>query len=264
MLTDQEYQAAADALIRAEIEGVPTEPISLIYPNADIADAYRISQLVTEEKITNGREVKGQKIGFTSKAMREMIGATEPDYGNIFDNWFVDEGSLIPVSRLNRPKVEIELTFVLHTDLTGPSVNTVDVIRATDFILPSIEIVDNRYSKRGSNSLVDSIADAAGCGLVILAGNPIRLTDIDIRKIGGSLSKNGEVEVSGMASAVMGNPINAIAWLARKLHEFGVTLRAGEAILSGSFTRAIEVNVGDSFVADFGELGAMTFGVVEG
>ncbi|MEM7032203.1 MAG: fumarylacetoacetate hydrolase family protein [Chloroflexota bacterium] len=261
MLTEQQHQAAAQALFQAEIEDTPTEPISLIYPDADISDAYRISQLVTELKVANGRAVKGQKIGFTSKAMQEMVGTTEPDYGNIFDNWFVDEGSIIPYTRLNRPKVEIEIAFVLHQDLTGPYVNPVDVIRATDFILPAFEIVDNRYSKRGNNGLVDSIADAAGCGLVILGGNPVRLTDIDIRRLGGSLSKNGEVEVSGTTSAVMGNPVNAIAWLARKLHEFDVTLEAGQTILSGSFTRAIEVNAGDTFTADFLELGVMSFGV---
>ena len=262
MLTEQQHQAAAQALYQAEINDTPTEPISLRFPEVEIADAYRIAQLVTELKVENGRTVKGQKIGFVSKAMQEMAGAIEPDYGNIFDNWFVDEGSLIPASRLNRPKVEIEIAFVLHQDLTGHDVNAVDVIRATDFILPAFEIVDNRYSKRGANGLVDSIADAAGCGLVVLGGNPVRLTDIDIRRLSGSLSRNGEVQVSGTTAAVMGNPVNAVAWLTRKLHEFDVPLRAGQTILSGSFTRAIEVNAGDSFMADFAELGVVGFGVV--
>ncbi len=260
MLTDQQHQTAAQTLFQAEITDTPTDPISLIYPDADINDAYRIAQLVTELKEADGRKIKGQKIGLVSKAMRGPR-ATEPDYGNIFDNWFVDEGDLIPRSRLNRPRVEIEIAFVLHRDLSGPFVNTVDVIRATEFILPAIEIVDNRYKRPGNNGLVDAIADAAGCGLVILGGNPSRLTDIDIRRIGGSLSKNGEVEVSGTTAAVMGNPVNAVAWLARKLYEFDVSLRAGEAIMSGSFTRAIELDSGDSFLADFGELGVISFGV---
>ena len=117
--------------------------------------------------------------------------------------------------------------------------NAADVIRATDFVLPCIEIVDTRQKGRGPNMLVDSIADAAACGLVVLGGRPARLTDIDIRRIGASLSINGVVEESGVASAVMGNPINAVAWLANKLHEYGVTLEAGHVILSGSFIKAI-------------------------
>ncbi|MEM7534407.1 MAG: 2-oxo-hepta-3-ene-1,7-dioic acid hydratase [Chloroflexota bacterium] len=262
MLTNEQIQSAAQNLYQCEIDGILAEPISLIYPEADITDAYRIAQVVTDLKVAWGRAVKGTKIGLISKAMREATNAKEPDFGNIFDNWFVDEGSLIPRSRMNRPKVEVELAFVLHEDLAGPYVNTVDVIRATDFILPAFEIVDSRYGKRGTNGLVDSIADAAGCGLVILGGNPARLTDIDIRRIGGSLSKNGEVEVSGTTAAVMGNPVNGVAWLARKLSEFDVPLRAGQTIMSGSFTRAIDVDQGDTFSADFGELGVIHFGVI--
>ncbi|MEM7132319.1 MAG: fumarylacetoacetate hydrolase family protein [Chloroflexota bacterium] len=262
MLTDQQIKAAAESLYQAEITDTPTEPISLVYPEVDMDDAYRIAQLVTEIKLANGREVKGQKIGMVAKAMQQRAGAIEPDYGSIFDNWFVDEGSIIPRSRMNRPKVEIEIAFVLHTDLTSLTVNTVDVIQATDFIMPAFEIVDNRYNKRGTKGLIDSIADAAGCGLVILGGNPVRLTDIDIRRLSGTLSKNGEVEVSGTTSAVMGNPINSVAWLARKLSEFGVPLRAGEAIMSGSFTSAIEVDAGDTFTADFADLGVLSFGVI--
>ena len=262
MLSDKELQAAADALYKAEVEGLLATSVSTTYPNADIMDAYRIAQLVTETKLAAGRKVKGKKVGFTSKAMRDMVNIEEPDYGNIFDNWFVDEGISVPRTRLNSPRVEIELAFILKSDLSGPHVNAVDVIQATDFVIPAFEIVDSRYKEWGQNLIVDSVADAASCGLVILGGKPVRLTDMDIRLVGASLSKNGVVEVSGTAAAVMGNPIYAVAWLARKLHEFETGLCAGEAILSGSFVQMIPFDQGDTLTADFGRLGTMQFGVV--
>ncbi len=259
MLTDEDVAAAAAALHQAELDNVPTTPISETYPDADVDDAYRISMAVTERKVKAGRVVKGHKIGLTSKAMRSLTGATEPDYGTLFDNWFVLEGGVVPRSLMNEPLVEVELAFVLGAPLVGPGVNAVDVIRATEFVLPCIEVVDTRQRGRGPNRLVDSIADAASCGRVVLGGCPVRLTDVDIRRIGASLSINGSVEQSGVASAVMGNPINAVAWLANKLHEFGVEPQAGHVILSGSFIRAVPFAAGDYVVALFDRLGEVTF-----
>lgn len=259
-LSDAQVTAVAEALFKAELTNVPIEPISITYPDAEIADAYRISQAVTDLKLAAGRQVKGHKIGLTSKAMRSLTGATEPDYGTLFDDWFVLEGSTVPRSRMNRPLVEVEISFVLKEPLRGPGVNAADVIRATDFILPSIEIVDLRQGPaRGTNTLVDSISDAAACGLVVLGGRPAKLTDLDIRRVGASLAINGTIEESGVASAVMGNPINAVAWLANKLHEYGVTPQPGHVILSGSFIKAIPFKPGDSVVALFDQLGEVTF-----
>ena len=262
-MTDEQRREAAAALVEAENTRIWCEPITLAYPGADVEDAYAIGQYVTDAKVAAGRVVKGHKVGLTSKAMRSTTGATEPDYGTIFDNWFIDEGTKVSMSTMNRPLVEVEIVFVLKEDLGGPSVNAVDVIRATDFILPAIEVVDGRYSKSGAGGVVDSIADAASCGFVMVGGNPTRLTDIDIRSIGGSLYINGELEESGVAAAVMVNPINSVAWLARKLDEFGVHLEAGQTVLSGSFIRARTIAAGDSIVADYGPLGQISFGVVE-
>ncbi len=256
---DQIARAAGD-LYRAELDWAPIEPISSQYPAADIEDAYRISQAVTELKVADGRIVKGHKIGLTSKAMRSTTGATEPDYGTMFDNWFLLEGAVVPRSRMNRPLAEVELAFVLAKGLSGPGVSVADVIGAIDYVVPSIEVVDTRQAGRGTNILVDSIADAAACGFVILGGNPVRLTDIDVRNVGATLAVNGEIEESGMARAVMGNPLNAVAWLVNKLHDYGVSPRAGHVILSGSFVRAIPFQVGDSVAALFNEgLGEVTF-----
>jgi 2-keto-4-pentenoate hydratase len=258
-MTDEHVAAAAAALYRAELDDEPITPISETYPDADVADAYRISMAVTELKVKAGRVVKGHKIGLTSKAMRELLDAGEPDYGTMFDDWFVLEGGVVPRSRMNRPLVEVEVAFVLQSPLVGPGVNAVDVIRATDFVLPCIEVVDTRQTGRGPKPLVDSISDAAACGRVVLGGRPARLTDIDIRRIGASLSINGSIEQSGVAAAVMGNPINAVAWLANKLHEFGVEPEAGHVILSGSFIKAIPFEPGDTVVALFDHLGEVAF-----
>jgi 2-oxo-hept-3-ene-1,7-dioate hydratase/2-keto-4-pentenoate hydratase len=263
VLSEELRRAAAEALIGAERHGVPIPPLSATHPEADIEDAYRISMLVTELKVEAGRRVKGHKIGLTSKAMRSLWGATEPDYGTLFDDWFVPEASTIPMSCRNRPLVEVELVFVLREPLVGPAVNAADVVRATDFVLPAIEIVDSRYTERGPTPLVDSISDAASCGLVVLGGCPRRLTDpgLDLRRVGASLSINGTLEESGVASAVMGNPINAVAWLANKLHEFGVPFEAGHVALSGSFIKAIPLTAGDTVSAVFDHFGEVGFAV---
>ena len=262
-MTEAQHREAAAALVEAELTRNWAEPITLAYEGADIADAYAIGQYVTEAKVAAGRVVKGHKVGLTSKAMRSSTGATEPDYGTIFDNWFLDEGSRVSMSTLNRPYAEIELVFVLKDRLGGPSVNAADVIRATDFILPAVEVVDNRYSRDGLPGIVDSIADAASCGFIMVGGNPRHLNQLDVRHVGGALYKNGEIEETGTAAAVMGNPLNSVAWLARKLDEFGVSMEPGHIVLSGSFIRAHPMAAGDSFVADFGPLGQISFGVTD-
>lgn len=262
-MTDAQRREAAAALFEAERTREWMEPITLTHPDADIEDAYAIGGHVTEAKVAAGRVVKGHKVGLTSKAMRSTTGATEPDFGTIFDDWFLDEGSRVSMSTMNRPLAEIELVFVLGAPLGGPDVNAVDVINATRYVLPAVEVVDSRFSKRGAPGVVDSIADAASCGFVMVGGNPTLLTDVDVRAVAGTLYKNGEVEESGVAAAVMGNPVNSVAWLARKLHEFGVTMEPGHSVLSGSFIRAHPMEAGDSFVADFGSLGQISFGVIE-
>lgn len=261
MLSDAEVQAAATALWDAERSGEWTAPISNTYPAADVDDAYRIGLAVRDLKLEHGRTVKGHKIGLTSKAMRDLTGATEPDYGFIFDDWFVLEGGTVERAAMNRPLVEVELAFVMGRELVGPSINAADVIRATDFVLPALEIVDSRYNARGANMLIDSIADAASCGAVVLGGNPTRLTDVDVRRLSATLSINGAILESGSAAAVMGNPINAVVWLANKLHEFGVAMQPGDVILSGSFVKAIPFDAGDSLLALYDQLGEITLAV---
>lgn len=263
MLIIDDIRRAAEALWHAERTREWTEPVSNRFPEADVDDAYRIGIAVRDLKREAGHSVKGHKIGLTSKAMRQLTNATEPDYGFIYDNWFQLEASAVSRATLNRPLVEVEIAFVMRDELRGPSVNVADVIRATDFVLPALEIVDSRYNGRGKNGLVDSIADGAMCGFVVLGGRPMDLLDVDLRRMSASLSINGDIMETGSAAAVMGNPLNAVVWLANKLHEFDVAMQPGDVILSGSFVKAIPFKAGDSIVALFDELGEVTLRVTE-
>lgn len=261
MLTQDQVSEVAAALWHAEQTGEWTSSLTTCYPDADIADAYAVGLAVRDLKVAAGRAVRGHKIGLTSKAMRDMTGATEPDYGLIYDDWFVPEGSTIVRAEMNRPLVEVELAFVMKERLAGPSINAADVIRATDFVLPALEIVDMRFQKPGPSMLVDSISDGAMCGKVVLGGNPARLNDIDPRRVSASLSINGEIVESGSAAAVMANPINAVAWLANTLHQFDMAMEPGDVILSGSFVKAIPINAGDTLLAQYDDLGEVALSV---
>ena len=258
MLAEEQIVGLAQSIYNAEISKVWVEPVSELYPEATVEDAYRIGMAVRDLKKAAGVAVKGHKVGLTSKAMREINNATEPDYGFLYEDWFVPEGSVVDFDALNKPRVEVEIGFVMKEPLTGRFVNAADVIRATDFVLPLMEVIYGRYTHRGPKPLVDTIADGAWCGFVVLGGKPAKLTDIDIRSIGASLAINGEIEQTGSARAVMANPINAVAWLATKLNEFGVSIEAGDVILSGSFIRAAPFKRGDTLTALFDQLGEVT------
>lgn len=261
MLHDKEIVAAAERLWQAEESRHWTEPLTSVHANATVEDAYQIAMSVRKLKESASRIVKGHKIGLTSKAMQDMAGTTEPDYGFVYDDWFRMEGERLSRAAMNRPLVEVELAFVIGTDIRGPNTNVADVIRAVDFVLPCLEIVDSRYAGYGSNMLVDSISDSASCGLIVLGGNPCRLNDVDVRCMSASLALNGTIIETGSARAVMANPLNAVVWLANKLYEFGVTLRSGDVILSGSFVRAIPLNVGDMINAQFDQLGDVSISI---
>jgi 2-keto-4-pentenoate hydratase len=221
------------------------------YPAIEMADAYAIQKDFVAQQIAQGRQVRGYKVGLTSKAMQEMSGATEPDFSAMTDDLFLPEDTPIAHSRFFRPLIEIEIAFVMKSTLKGPGVTPVDVLRATDFILPSIEVVDFRVGPAPGMTVVDTVADLAACGAAVLGANPCRLEDIDLRRVHGQMIINGKVEQEGFASAVLGNPVTAVAWLANKLGEFGISFEAGQSILTGSFVRAMPVKAGDEVIARF-------------
>ena len=221
------------------------------YPGITVEDAYAIQKAFFDRRIAEGRSVRGYKVGLTSKVMQESMGSTEPDFSAMTDDLFLPEDTPIDTAQFFYPLIEIEIAFVMKGSLKGPGVLPVDVLRATDFVLPAIEIVDFRVGPAPGMTVVDTIADLAACGAAVLGANPSRLEDIDIRNVTGQMLINGKLEHEGKASAVLGNPVTAVAWLANKLGEFGITFEPGQTILTGSFVRAMPVKAGDEVIARF-------------
>lgn len=230
-------------------KGLPL--LSKAYPGIEVEDAYRIQEAFIARRLAAGAWIKGYKVGLTSKAMQEMSGATEPDFSAITNDLFFPKSTPIPMARFFDPMVEMEIAFVMKDALSGPGVLPMDVIRTTDFVVAAIEIVDFRISRAPGMNIIDTVADLAACGAAVLGANPRRLEAIDIRRVKGEILRNGKVEHAGEASAVLGNPVTAVAWLANKLGEFGVAFRPGDVILTGSFVRAFSVKAGDEILCRF-------------
>jgi 2-keto-4-pentenoate hydratase len=251
MLSDEVRREIAANIFQCFEDHSQIPLLNTSYPELEVEDSYRIQEHVVASFLAEGRTIRGYKIGLTSKAMQDMAGTTEPDYSAMLDHMFIDEGSETPRNAWASPIVEIELAFLMKEALSGPGVNIADVIRATDFVLPAIEIVDFRVAPGPGMDVRDTIADLAAVGGVVLGGNPRRLEQIDVRNIHGSLLINGEAREEGLSSAVLGNPLTAVAWLANKMAEFDVAFKPGDVILSGSMVRALPVQAGDEVVARF-------------
>jgi 2-keto-4-pentenoate hydratase len=254
-LSTDERVAAADALAEAECEATPVAPLREQWSKLDVEDAYAIQQHNIAGRVANGATIRGHKVGLSSRVMQEMMGVDEPDYGHLLDDMFVFEGDTIEMSGLCMPRVEVEVAFVLGRTLPGRSCNVADVLRATEFVLPAIEVIDSRI-KNWDIGLTDTIADNASSCRIVLGGNPVSLVDLDdLRAVEASLSLNGAEVARGAANAVLGNPATAVAWLARKLDSFGVSLESGHVILPGSCIKAFDVAPGTVARADFDRLG---------
>ncbi|ARP89399.1 2-oxo-hepta-3-ene-1,7-dioic acid hydratase [Bordetella genomosp. 9] len=256
MLTTEAHKAAARLLLEAERSVKPVTQLDQTFPGLEIADAYAIQKEVIAARMAAGARLRGHKIGLTSKAMQSTVGIDEPDYGHLLDDMFHNDGDTLDASRYIVPRVEVELAFVLGRPLRGPGVTLVDVLNATDYVVPALELIDGRskYPRR----IVDNIADNAACAGVIMGGRPVRPDDVDLRWVGALLFKNGVIEESGVSAAVLGHPAMGVAWLANKLAVFETTLEAGHVILAGSFTRTVAVAKGDVIHADYGPLGSVS------
>lgn len=244
-------------LLRAEDEAKPVEPISERYPEITVEDAYRIQLEIVRRKIERGEKIVGKKIGLTSRAMMEMLGVDQPDYGHITDRMVVLENDSIDTSKLIAPKVEAEIAFLLKEDLEGPGVTPARVIQATEGVFPALEIIDSRI-KDWRIKIFDTVADNAGIARLVLGSKMTKIENLDLRLIGLVMRKNGEIVATAAGAAVLGNPVDSVAWLANKLSEFGVSLKRGEIILSGSLIRAFDIKPGDSVVAEFDRLGSVS------
>jgi 2-oxo-hept-3-ene-1,7-dioate hydratase len=263
MIDQPTIDRLAAELFQAERSGIQVEQFSRRFPDITIEDGYRVARAGIELRCRNGRHVRGHKIGLTSQAMQRMVQIDEPDYGTLLDDMFFSEGSTIPAGRFIVPLVEVELAFVLGRALRGPSVTIFDVLAATDYVVPAIEIVDSRMERidrttKGGRKIQDTIADNAASAGVVLGARPVRPDAFDLRWVGGLLFKNGVLEETGLAAGVLNHPANGVAWLARKLSLWDEHLEAGEIVLGGSFTRMLPAASGDQFFADFGELGAFS------
>jgi 2-oxo-hept-3-ene-1,7-dioate hydratase len=255
VLSDEQCRACAQELLRAPGERRLAAPPSRAYPHMTIADAYRIQDLWTEAREAGGARVIGRKVGLTSRAMQVAYAMTEPDYGRILDDAVHGDGARIRAATFFKPRVEVELAFVLGTALAGPGVRMYDAVRAAEFVVPALEVIDHRAES--SRAVVDMIADNAAFGAIVVGGRAIRPMDADIRWIGATLSKNGLIEESGVSASVMGHPAAAVAWLANALAAVGARLEPGQIVLSGSFTRPVDVVEGDVIHADYGPLGSI-------
>ena len=229
--------------------------LTTTYPNITIEDAYAVQSEVIATKLAAGRRVVGHKIGLTSKAMQAASGVNEPDYGVLLDDMFHSDGATLQARRYIVPRIEVELAFVLGRRLQGPGVTLFDVLRATEYVTPALELIDGRshYPRR----IQDNIADNAASGGVIVGGRTRRPLDVDLRWVAAIMAKNRVVEESGVAAAVLGHPAMGIVWLANKLAAFGVALEAGHFVLAGSFTRPVAVKQGDTVHVDYGALGSI-------
>jgi 2-keto-4-pentenoate hydratase len=222
-----------------------------------VEDAYQIQLNIVKNKLEEGRTIIGKKVGLTSAAMQKMLNVNEPDYGHLFDNMQFEDNAVIQIDSMISPKVEAEIGFVLAEDLVGPNVTFLDVMMATKFVVPTIEVIDSRV-KDWNIKLVDTVADNGSSAKVIVGNKQSTLESLDLRTNSMVLYKNNELIATGAGAAALGHPAHAIAWLANKLHEFGITLKKDELILPGALSGAVEVNVNDKIVADFGAIGSVT------
>jgi 2-oxo-hept-3-ene-1,7-dioate hydratase len=264
MFTAQLIDQLACELDDSETSRVQLEHFSKRYPDMTIEDGYAIARAWVKMKLDRGRVAKGHKIGLTSRAMQQASQITEPDFGTLLDDMFFTEGSEIPFSRFIAPRVEVELAFVLAEPLKGPGVTVFDVLAATRYVVPAIEIIDarieqfDRHNKK-MRKVFDTISDNAANAGIVTGGRPVKPDAIDLRWVGAMLYKNGVIEETGLAAAVLNHPAHGVAWLANKLAPWGESLAAGEIVLAGSFTRPVNAVAGDSFHADYGPLGSIAF-----
>lgn len=233
-------------------EGV--QPITGLDPELSVDDAYHVQLHTIEQKVDSGQRITGKKIGLTSKVMQEALGVGEPDYGHLLDQMNVENGGTVSTNRVLQPKVEGEIAFILKDDLVGPNVTSLDVLKATDAVVPALEIIDSRI-KDWKITLADTVADNASSGLYVLGGNPKKVADVDLKQMGMVLYKNDVLQNTGVGAAALGDPAKCVAWLANKLANYGITLKAGEVILSGALSGALEAEPGDHFYAKFADLG---------
>lgn len=263
MLTADQISTAARDLASAERERRQIRAISADFPDMTIEDSYAIQDAWMGLKFAAGERLRGRKIGLTSRAMQVAMKIDEPDYGTLTDRMLFDDGASLETAQFTDPRIEVELAFVLKTPLQGDRLTTWEVLSATDFVVPALELIAARSFREDphtgrTRTVLDTIADNAAAAGVLLGGRPVRPMDVDLRRVSALLYRNGVVEETGVAAGVLNHPANGIVWLARRLAAHDIALEAGEVILAGSFTRPVAVRPGDTFHADYGDMGSIS------
>ncbi|MDH7796029.1 MULTISPECIES: 2-oxo-hept-4-ene-1,7-dioate hydratase [unclassified Beijerinckia] len=255
MLSETDLHKAVDILMAAHRDRKQAVQLSTTFPSIEIEDSYAISTEVMRRKVEAGAKLIGHKVGLTSKAMQRSSQIDEPDYGYLLDDMLVADGAKVPHENYCLPRVEVELAFVLGKALKGPGIGLTDVLAATDYVVPAIEIVDARLQDQ--RKIFDTVADNGAAAGLIMGGRPVRPMDVDLRWVGGIMYRNSEIEETGLAAGVLGHPALGVAWLANKLGQYGHSMEAGHIVLAGSFTRVVYAKKGDTLHGDFGPLGSL-------
>lgn len=263
MLSQSQITELSYRLDNAEKTKTQIRQFSQEFPDMTIEDAYAVQHAWIQLKLAGGRKILGHKIGLTSKAMQYAVGISEPDYGVLLDDMFYQDGAEIPTERFISTRIEAELAFVLKSRLEGPNCTIFDVLNATDYVTPALEILDTRIERVDPNTgstrkVFDTISDNAANAALVLGGRPFKPQDIDMRWISAICMRNGQIEETGVAAGVLNNPAYGVAWLANRLAPHGVCLEPGQVILSGSFIRPVDARKGDTFTADYGPFGTVS------
>ena len=261
-LTKTEIATAANDLLHAEQTGKQIGLLSKQYPNLTMEGAYAIQDELVRQKLAAGRSIIGWKIGLTSKAMQYALGIDIPDSGILFDDMAFDNGSTVPAGHFIQPRIEAEIAFIMKTDLSGSDVSREDVVAATDYVAPAIEILDTRILRADpetgdTRKITDTISDNAANAGIVLGDERHAIDAYDLRWVGSIVSRNGEVEETGLGAGVLNDPVEGIVWLTHRLAEYGQSVKAGQVILAGSFIRPIECPPGAVIEADYGPFGSV-------
>lgn len=261
-MTPEDHAKAAADLLAAEDSGAQIGILTLQHPNMGMDDAYEIQNAIYRAKLAQGRAVVGWKIGLTSKAMQYALNIDIPDSGILFDDMVFANGSTIPAGQFIQPRIEAEIAFVMKASLGGADVTRDDVLAATDYVAPSLEILDTRIVRVDANTgqtrtVYDTISDNAANAGVVLGAQKHKVNDFDLRWVGAITSRNGDVEETGLGAGVLNDPVESVVWLARRMAQYGQSIEPGQIILSGSFIRPIECPAGAHIHADFGDFGSV-------
>lgn len=257
MLDPSRISAIADELVEADRNRATVPLLTARNPGMTVEDAYAVQRRWADRRRAAGHLLVGRKIGLTSKVMQVATGIAEPDYGVIFDDMVIESGASVEFDRFSNVRVEVELAFVLERRLEGPAATIFDVLDATAYVVPALEILNSHIELEG-RTIVDTISDNAAMGAMVIGGTPVKPDAVDLRWVAALLSRNQTIEESGVAAAVLGHPAMGVAWLANRLSPHGQALEAGELVLAGSFTRPMWVERGDTVHADYRDLGTVT------